>query len=60
MPSFNLIHSTVWPQYINVTDRTDRQTDRTDNGLMGFNGAFNPRIALGGGGKKTHIEVYES
>jgi len=27
MPSFVLIHPTVWPQYTNVTDRTDRQTD---------------------------------
>jgi len=26
MPSFILIHPTVWPQYTNVTDRTDRQT----------------------------------
>ena len=25
MPSFILIHPTVWPQYTNVTDRTDRQ-----------------------------------
>jgi len=28
MPSFILIHLTVWPQYTNVTDRQDRQTDR--------------------------------
>ena len=27
MPSFILIHQTVWPQYINVTDKTG-QTDR--------------------------------
>jgi len=27
MPSFILIHPTVWPQYTNVTDR-HRQTDR--------------------------------
>jgi len=27
MPSFVLIHPTVWPQYTNVTDRQDRQTD---------------------------------
>jgi len=27
MPSFILIHLTVWPQYTNATDRTDR-TDR--------------------------------
>ena len=32
MPSFILIHINVWPQYTNVTDRTDRQdsTGRTD------------------------------
>jgi len=33
MPSFILIHPTVWPQYTNVTDRQtgqDRQTERTD------------------------------
>jgi len=32
MPSFILIHPTVWLQYTNVTDRqagTSRQTDRT-------------------------------
>jgi len=28
MPSFILIRATVWPQYTNITDRTDRQ----DNG----------------------------
>jgi len=27
----NGIHTTVWPQYTNVTDRTD-STDRQDNG----------------------------
>ena len=32
VPSFVLIHPTVWPQYIDVTDRQDRQTDRQDNG----------------------------
>ena len=32
MPSFIVIHPTVWPQYTNVTDRTGQtgQTDRTD------------------------------
>jgi len=25
MPSFILIHPTVWPQYTNVTDSTERQ-----------------------------------
>ena len=30
MPSFILIHPTVWPQYTNVADRTDnRQTGQT-------------------------------
>jgi len=30
VPSFILIHPTVWPQYTNVTDRqTDRQTGQT-------------------------------
>jgi len=29
MPSFILFHPTVWLQYTNVTDRQDRQTDRT-------------------------------
>jgi len=28
MPSFILIHPTVWPQYTNVTDTTDRTTFR--------------------------------
>ena len=32
VPSGILIHPTVWPQYTNVTDRQDRQTDMTDNG----------------------------
>jgi len=32
MPSFMLIHPTVWPQYTNVTDKTDR-TDTTVCGL---------------------------
>jgi len=32
LPSGILIHPTVWPQYTNVTDKTDRQTDRQDNG----------------------------
>jgi len=29
MPSFILIHPTVWPQYTNVTDKTDRETGQT-------------------------------
>ena len=32
IPSGILIHRTVSLQYTNVTDRTDRTTDRTDNG----------------------------
>jgi len=45
MPSFSLIHPTVWPQYTNVTDRdreterqrdreTERQTDRQTDRLV--------------------------
>jgi len=34
VPSFILIRPTVWLQYTNITDRQDRQTDRTDNGLI--------------------------
>jgi len=30
MPSFRLIHPTVWPQYINVTNRQTGQTGQTD------------------------------
>jgi len=31
MPSFILVHPTVWPQYTNITDRQHRR-DRTDSG----------------------------
>jgi len=31
MPSFILIHPTVWPQYTNVTDRQIGQKQRTDS-----------------------------
>jgi len=31
IPRGILIHSTVWPQYTNVTSRQTGQTDRTDN-----------------------------
>ena len=34
MQSFILIHPTIWPQYTNVIYRTDRQRDRTVNGLI--------------------------
>jgi len=30
MPTFILIHRTVWPQYTNVADRQTGQTDRQD------------------------------
>ena len=33
MPSFISIHPTVWPQYINVRDRTDRQDRQRSDGL---------------------------
>jgi len=36
MSSFILIHLTVWPQYTNVTDRTDRQTGQKDNGPIAW------------------------
>ena len=35
MPSFTLIHPTVWPQYTNVTDRQDRQTGQTTSDSIG-------------------------
>jgi len=40
VPSFTLIHPTIWPQYTNVTDRgqtdtTDRQTDRQQSDSTG-------------------------
>ena len=37
MPSFILIHPTVWPQYTNVTDGQDRtgQTDRQQSHSIG-------------------------
>jgi len=31
MPSFILIHLTVWPEYTNVTDRQDRTGQRSDS-----------------------------
>ena len=31
IPSFILIHPAIWPQYTNVTDRTDRQTGQRSN-----------------------------
>ena len=37
VPSFILIHPTIWQQYTNITDRTDRQTgqDRTGEPSIG-------------------------
>ena len=43
MPSFVLILKTVWPQCRNVTDRTDRQTDRQDNGPIAYGEPFYKR-----------------
>jgi len=40
LPSGILIHPAIWPQYMNVTDRTDRQTDRTNNGLIAQGNRF--------------------
>jgi len=31
IPSGILIHATIWPQYTNVTDRTDRQRSESDS-----------------------------
>jgi len=42
VPSFIWIRPTVWPQYINVTDRTG-QRDRTDNGLVAYGEPFYKR-----------------
>jgi len=42
MPSFILIHQTVWPQYTNVTDRQDR-TGQTDNGPIAYGEPFYKR-----------------
>jgi len=33
MPSFILIHPTVWPQYTNVTDREDRQDSQWSDSI---------------------------
>ena len=33
MPSFMLIHPTVWPHYTNVTHKTDRQTGQTQQSV---------------------------
>ena len=33
MPSFILIHPTVWPQCTNVTDRQDRQTGQWSDSI---------------------------
>jgi len=35
MPSFILIHPTIWLPYTNVTDRQDRQTDRQRSNRIG-------------------------
>jgi len=47
-PSFILIHSTVWPQYTNVADKTDRQTGQTDNGLIAQGEPFYKRSPQNG------------
>jgi len=31
VPRFIFIHPTVWPQYTKVTERQDRQTDKTES-----------------------------
>ena len=46
LPTFVLIHATVWPQYTNVTERQTGQTDETDgtdNGLIASGEPFYKR-----------------
>jgi len=43
VPSFILIRPIVWPQYANVTDRQDRQTEQ-DNGPIGKGEPFYKRL----------------
>jgi len=35
MPSFILIHPTIWPQYSNVTDRQTNKTDKQRSDIIG-------------------------
>jgi len=44
MPSFIVIHSTVWPQYTNVTDRQTGQTHRQTDKPVGFYGPIAPPV----------------
>jgi len=41
VPSFVLIHPTVWPQYTNVSDGQDRQTERQWSDSIGRTGLQN-------------------
>ena len=45
VPSFILIHPTVWAQCTNVTDKQDRtdRTGQTDNGLIAYGEPFYKR-----------------
>jgi len=45
MPSFILIHPTVWPQYTNVRDGTG-QTDWAYDGLIAYGEPFLQRAAM--------------
>jgi len=55
MSSFILIHPTVWPQYTNVTDRQNRQTD---NGLIAYGEPFYKRSPKNYHCKRQHIHCY--
>jgi len=44
--SFILIYPTVWPQYTNVTDRTDRTTVRQHRANRFTNGRQNPPFGV--------------
>ena len=46
MPSFVLIHPTVWPQYTNVTGRTGQTTDRQHYANRFTNGRRETAAAL--------------
>jgi len=47
VPSFILIHPTVWSQYTNVTDKqTDGQDRQTDDGPITYGEPFLPRDAM--------------
>jgi len=54
VPSFILIHPTVWPQYTNVRDRTDRQTE---NGPIAQGEPFYKRSLKNGSHSPDHAHL---